>query len=95
MSISKEEVIHIAKLADLNLSEEEIERYSADMKEILDFAKMINNVNTDGMVETVGANQKNNVFRKDEIRNFGNRELLLKNAPSQDEGMFRIPKVIN
>lgn len=95
MSISKEEVIHIAKLADLNLSEEEIEKYSADMKEILDFAKMINNVNTDGMVETVGANQKNNVFRKDEIRNFENREILLKNAPSQDEGMFRIPKVIN
>lgn len=95
MSISKEEIIHIAKLANLNLSEEEIEKYNEDMKEILDFAKMINNVNTDGMSETIGANNKNNVFRKDEIHAFDNKELLLKNAPSQDEGMFRIPKVIN
>ena len=95
MSISKEEIIHIAKLANLNLSEEEIEKYNEDMKEILDFAKMINNVNTDGMSETIGANNKNNVFRKDEIHEFDNKELLLKNAPSQDDVMFRIPKVIN
>ena len=39
--------------------------------------------------------RKSNVFRKDEVKEFGNRELLLKNAPSQDDGMFRIPKVIN
>ena len=95
MAISKEEVIHIAKLASLNLSDEEIERYTKDMQEILGFANMINNVNTDGMNETVGANEKCNVLRKDEVRNFANRELLLQNAPSQDEGMFRIPKVLN
>lgn len=95
MAISKEEVIHIAKLACLNLSEEEIERYTNDMQEILEFANMINNVNTDGMNETIAANEKSNVLRKDEVVNFNNRELLLQNAPSQDEGMFRIPKVIN
>ena len=56
---------------------------------------MINNENTDGMNETIAANEKSNVLRKDEVVNFNNRELLLQNAPSQDEGMFRIPKVIN
>ncbi len=95
MAISKEEVVHIAKLASLNLSDEEIEKYTGDMQEILEFANMINNVNTDGMNETVATNEKCNVFRKDEVVNFENRELLLQNAPSQDEGMFRIPKVIN
>ncbi len=95
MAISKEEIIHIAKLASLNLSDEEIEKYTGDMQEILEFANMINNVNTEGMSETVAANEKCNVFRKDEVVNFENRELLLQNAPSQDEGMFRIPKVIN
>ena len=95
MAINKDEVIHIAKLACLNLSEEEIEKYTGDMQEILEFANMINNVNTDGMNETVGANEKSNVFRKDEVINFENRENLLQNAPSQDEGMFRIPKVLN
>lgn len=95
MAISKEEIIHIAKLASLNLSDEEIEKYTGDMQEILEFANMINNVNTEGMNETVASNEKCNVFRKDEVVNFENRELLLQNAPSQDEGMFRIPKVIN
>lgn len=95
MAINKEEIIHIAKLACLNLSESEIERYTKDMQEILEFANTINNVNTDGMNETIAANEKSNVFRKDEVVNFENRDLLLSNAPSQDEGMFRIPKVIN
>lgn len=95
MTINKEEVIHIAQLASLNLSEAEIEKYTKDMQEIIGFANLINNVNTDGMNETIAANEKSNVLRKDEVVNFENRELLLSNAPSQDEGMFRIPKVIN
>ena len=95
MAISREEVIHIAKLACLNLSEAEIEKYTKDMQEILELANMVNNVNTEGMNETVAANNKCNVLRKDVVVDFGNRELLLQNAPSQDEGMFRIPKVIN
>ena len=95
MAISREEVIHIAKLACLNLSDAEIEKYTKDMQEILELANMVNNVNTEGMNETVAANNKRNVLRKDEVVDFGNRELLLQNAPSQDEGMFRIPKVIN
>lgn len=95
MTISKEEIIHIAKLASLNLSNEEIEKYTNDMQEIIEFANMINNVDTEGMNETIAANEMSNVLRKDEVIEFGNRELLLSNAPSQDEGMFRIPKVIN
>ena len=95
MAISREEVIHIAKLACLNLSEAEIKKYTKDMQEILELANMVNNVNTEGMNETVAANNKSNVLRKDEVVDFGNRELLLQNASSQDEGMFRIPKVIN
>lgn len=95
MAINKEEIIHIAKLASLNLSEEEIEKYTNDMQEVLEFANIINSVNTEGMSETIATNKKSNVLRKDEIIDFENRELLLQNAPSQDEGMFRIPKVIN
>lgn len=94
-NISREEIIHIAKLANLNLSEEEINKYRDNMQEILEFANTINEVNTEGLNETIGTNNNQNVFRKDEVAEFQNRELLLKNAPSQDEGMFRIPKVIN
>jgi aspartyl-tRNA(Asn)/glutamyl-tRNA(Gln) amidotransferase subunit C len=95
MAISKEEIIHIAKLASLNLSDEEIDRYTNDMQEILEFANTVNEVSTENISETIGINGIYNVFRKDEIKQSISKEELLKNAPSQDEGMFRIPKVIN
>lgn len=97
MQINKEEIIHIAKLANLNLTEEEIEKYTNDMKEILSFANIVNNVDTSEVDDEKEALEaaNYNVFRKDEIVNFGDRDALLQNAPSQDDGMFRIPKVIN
>ena len=95
MKVSKEEIIHMAKLASLNLSEAEIEKYTNDMQDILSFANTIENVNTDGIDESVAATENYNVFRKDEVKEFGNRELLLQNAPSSDNGMFHLPKVIN
>ena len=76
------------------MTEEEIERYAKDMTEILDFAEIVNNVNTDKIKETIGTNGEYNVFRKDEVKQGLSKEELLKNAPSQDDGMFRIPKVI-
>lgn len=96
MAINKEEVIHIAKLADLNLSDEEIAGYTRDMQEILEYANMINNLNTDDMEETVLVDkEKYNVFRKDEVKEFKNKDLLMENAPSKEDGMFKIPKFLN
>ena len=94
MSISKEEIIHIAKLAILNLTEDEIEKYAKDMTDILEFAEIVNNLDTNEIKETVGINGEYNVFRKDEIKPSMDRDELLKNSPSSEDGMFRIPKVI-
>ena len=93
--ISKDEIVHMAKLAMLNLSDKEVDNYTKDMQEILAYAEMINNLDTSDTDETIGMAEQKNVFRKDEIVEFKTREDLLQNAPSQDEGMFRIPKVIN
>lgn len=94
MDISREEIIHIAKLANLRLTEEEIEKTVYNMKDILNFANTVNNVNTDNVDESISATKNYNVFRKDEIKEFGDRDILLSNAPEQEEGMFKIPKVI-
>lgn len=94
MQINREEIIHIAKLANLSLTDEEIDKYTNDMEEILTFANTVNNVNTDDIDELASLEDNYNVFRKDEVKAFGNREELLKNAPSQEDGMFKIPKVI-
>ena len=95
MKISEDEIKHIAKLASLSLTEDEIQRYAKDLTDILEMANLVNNVNTDNVDETIGINGLYNVFRKDEIKSCSKRDELLANAPSQDEGMFRIPKVLD
>lgn len=94
MQVSREEIKHIAKLANLNLAEEEVDTYLLHLQDILNFANVVNNAPTEGLGETIGANNNYNVFRKDEIVEFGDRDILLQNAPEQEDGMFRIPKVI-
>lgn len=95
MKISKEEILHIAKLADLELEESEIEKYMLHLQDILNFANIVNNAPVENLDITIGANEKKNVFRKDEIKVFGDNEALLQNAPSKEQNMFKIPKVIN
>ena len=95
MQVSEEEILHIAKLANLNLKEEEVNTYMGHLEEILNFANVVNQAPIDGLEETIGVNEAYNVFRKDEIVESLNRDELLQNAPEVQEGMFKIPKVIN
>lgn len=94
MKVSKEEILHIAKLANLNLKEEEIDTYLLHLQDILNFANIVNNAPVEGLKETIGANKNYNVFRKDEIKVFEDNKALLQNAPEQEDNMFKIPKVI-
>lgn len=93
--ISKDEMMHIVKLASLNLNEDEIETYRKNMEDILNFAQVINSANVDGLDITIGSNEKSNIFRKDEVVEFKDNEALLQNAPTKERNMFKIPKVIN
>lgn len=95
MQISKEEILHIANLADLTIKEEEIEKYAQNLQEILSFANIVNNAQVEELDITIGSNEKKNIFRKDEIKVFEDNEALLQNAPSKEQNMFKIPKVIN
>ena len=56
--------------------------------------KILDSVNTDNVEESIGTLNNVNVFRKDEIKEFEDKEALLQNAPEQENSMFRIPKVI-
>ena len=94
MKVSREEILHIAKLANLNLEEEKIDTYLLHLQDILNFANIVNNAPVEGLSETIGANENYNVFRKDEIKVFEDNEALMSNAPEQERNMFKIPKVI-
>lgn len=95
MQVSREEILHIANLAHLNLEESEIDAYLLHLQDILNFANIVNNAPVDGLDITIGSNEAKNIFRKDEIKVFEDNESLLLNAPTEEQNMFKIPKVIN
>ena len=95
MQVSREEILHIANFAQLNLGENEIDTYLLHLQEILNFANIVNNAPVDGLDVTIGANEAKNVFRKDEIKVFEDNQSLLQNAITKEQNMFKIPKVIN
>jgi len=94
MKVSKEEILHIANLAQLSIEESEIENYQDNLQEILDFANVINEAPVEDLDITVGANEAKNVFRKDEVKVFEDNEALLANAVSKEQNMFKIPRVL-
>ena len=88
MQVSKEELLHIANLAQLTLEDDEVEKYLIHLQDILNFANIVNNAPVEGLNITIGANEAKNVFRKDEVKKFEDVDSLLQNAPTQDQHMF-------
>lgn len=94
MNISKEEVNHIANLADLIIDESEVDKYAANLQDILEFTTIIDGLDVDNIDITISANETKNAFRKDEVKQFDNIEQMLQNAPAVEQNMVKIPKVI-
>lgn len=94
MSVSKEELMHIAKLSDLKIDENEINKYIKNLDDILNYVKILENAPINELDETIMANDNCNIFRKDEVKTFENRDGLLKNAPEIERDMYKIPKVL-
>lgn len=94
MQVEREEILHIARLANLDIKEEELEVYTRNLQDILNFANVVKNAKTENVDETIGITNNINVFREDEIKVFEDNKVLLQNAPEQENNMFKIPKVI-
>jgi aspartyl-tRNA(Asn)/glutamyl-tRNA(Gln) amidotransferase subunit C len=94
MPLTNEQVEHIAVLARLKLSPQEIEKFTRDLAVILEYVDQLKSVNTDGVEPKDQFIKAENVFREDKIRPSLSREQALANAPDKDEEFFRVPKVI-
>lgn len=93
MTITQETVQHVAKLARLELTPEETERYTQDLGKILSLVEELNEVDL-SQVELDMDTSTETVFRVDKpVREF-TREELIKNAPSEEDGFFRVPKIL-
>ena len=94
MSVSPEQVRHIAKLARIAMSDEEIERLVPELNTILGWVEQLEEVNTDG-VEPLTAVVPNRLrLREDKVTDGDCRDEILANAPVAEHGFFAVPKVI-
>lgn len=94
MKITREEVEHVAKLARLALTAEEVDTFTGQMDGILAYVEKLNELDTDNIVPTSHAVPVENAFREDVVRPSIGVDNALANAPDRVEGFFRVPKVI-
>jgi len=94
MSIDKDTVKHISKLARISLDDEKIANLSKDLSSIMKFIEKLNELNTDKtspLTSIINASLKS---RNDEIRDGNIKNQILKNSPGENEEFFVVPKVI-
>ena len=93
--IRREEVKKVAKLARLELNENEVNNHAKQLEKILDYIKQLEKINTENIPCTTRAIEVVNAFREDEHENYENSEQLLDLAPSREDKFFKVPKIIN
>lgn len=94
MSITREEVRHVAHLARLDLAEDVLDKMAEQLDGILGYMETLNRIDTEGITPTAHAVTLQTPMREDERRPHLRREEALANAPEQDEENFLVPKVI-
>lgn len=92
--ITREEVEHVARLARLELTEEEKERMTAQLDAILAYIHKLNQLDTSGVQPTTTVIPMISVMRQDEVRPSLKLEDALANAPDRQDAFFRVPRII-
>jgi len=94
VKLSREQVLHIAELAKLGLTEEETERFAEQLSAILDYAEMLNRLDTSAIPPTAQAIFQRNVTRPDEVRSSLSPDEILANAPQREGNYFRVKAIL-
>ena len=94
MSIDKDTVKHISKLARISLDEKKIDSLSKDLTSIMKFIEKLNKINTDKITPLTSIINASLKSRKDEIKDEKIRDQILKNSPEKNEEFFVVPKVV-
>ena len=89
--IDREQVLHVARLARLRLTDEEVERMSSELSTILDHIEKISELDLENVEPTSHVVEVENVLRADEPRESWPRERILDPAPDPADGGFRVP----
>ncbi len=94
MAVTKKDVEYIADLARLKFNEDELEKFTGQLNEILSYVEKLNELDTSNVEPLSHPVAGSNVFREDIVKPSIDREEALKNAPDKNELFFKVPKVI-
>ena len=94
MAITIQDVEHIAKLAKLEFTDTEKEKFTQQMNQILEYMEQLNSLDTSSIEPLSRVIELSNVFRADEVKPGVSTEDALKNAPAKNDQFFKVPKVI-
>lgn len=92
MSVTKEELKHIASLSRLKLTDEELD--ALNIEAVIEFARELSNVDTGDESPTNHISDICNVFREDVVKPSFDRDDILRNAPAKARGCILVPKVV-
>ena len=94
MSIDKDTVKHISKLARISLDENKVDSLSKDLTSIMKFIESLNKLSTDKITPLTSIINASLTSRKDEVKDGKIRDQILKNSPEKNDEFFVVPKVI-
>jgi aspartyl-tRNA(Asn)/glutamyl-tRNA(Gln) amidotransferase subunit C len=94
MALSREEVLHVAELARLSLSPAEIELFTGQLNEILEYVEKLQELDTRGVAPLAHVIPLGNVFREDQVLESLPLDAALENAPAREDGNFLVPRII-
>jgi aspartyl-tRNA(Asn)/glutamyl-tRNA(Gln) amidotransferase subunit C len=93
--LSRDDVLKLARLSRLRLTDDEIERFSEELSAILDYVETLNSVDVTGLQPTYQLTGLKNVVRVDKEKDYGYKPAdLLKNAPAVEKNQFKVKRVI-
>ena len=93
MNFSINQVKQIAKLAKLSLSDQDIEKYSKDLNQILAYVEQLQELDTEGVEPMLGAVQNQKPLREDIVIDSGLQEKMLANAPDSEDTAIKVPQM--
>lgn len=93
--IDREQVHKVALLARLELTPEEEEQFTIQLGSILDYVQQLSELDVDDVPPTARAIDVSNVTRVDELQPYADRDAILNSAPEEEDGFFKVPKILN
>ena len=94
MSLDKEKIKHVAKLARISVDEAKVDSLTKDLNSIFKFIEQLNELNTDKVEPLTSIAETTLKFRTDEVKSKDIRNKILKNSPEVNEDFFVVPKVV-